>query len=132
MERGGTRASQARSSSGPKRVKAGGFRQPPAKYRAFIASVIDALHVPLSEIARLTDRQLIEIYNHPRDKEGRIKEPPEPLPGASATPSLDRDLTLLAVVAANMRMPAEKYAALRKQLEEKWAAKKAEGDSPNG
>lgn len=30
-------------------------------------------HIPLSEIAHLTDRQIVEIYGHARDKEGRLE-----------------------------------------------------------
>lgn len=109
-------------------MRAGDFRWPAKQYRAFIASVIDAVHLPLSEIAKLTDSQLIDVYNHPRDKDGRIKVPEEPIDKAppGTPPSLERDLCLLTVIAGTTRMPAEKYAALKQQLEAKWAAKESE------
>lgn len=34
--------------------------------------------VPLDLFARLTDAQIDEVYGHPRDDEGRLKEPPAP------------------------------------------------------
>lgn len=96
----------------------------PATWRAFIASIVHACHVPLSEIALLTDRQLVDIYAHERDDKGDIKMPAETVASPADEPaSLERDLRDLNLLAGITRMPVEQFQELKVKLQEKWAAK---------
>lgn len=45
--------------------------------------------LPLDRIARLTDVQMDEIYCHPRDDEGAVETPAEPMP-APQTPEEEK------------------------------------------
>lgn len=69
------------------------------------------------EIARLTDRQISELYFHPRDKHGRLVEQVE-LPGEDEGEqlSLEQQRTLLFSVGRAMGVPE---AQLQKAWEDK-------------
>lgn len=114
-------------------MTAGDARLSPARYRAYIAAVITSCRVPISDLAHLTDRQIFGLYGHERDKDGKIKVPDDKKDAAepdASPPSLERDLRDLWIAASTFRMPPEKYAELKRQLEAKWAAKTE--DTSNG
>ena len=100
-----------------------------ASWRAFIASIVAAIHLPIHELARLTDRQLVEIYAHPRDESGNIKAPEEPaaVRPNEAPDSLAKDLRDWTILTSMLRLPEEEYRKGAEKLKAKWAAKESEG-----
>jgi len=46
--------------------------------RATFAKLVDHFHLRPWDIARLTDRQIVELYFHPRNDEHEIEPVPEP------------------------------------------------------
>lgn len=91
--------------------------------------MVTACHVPLSELARLTDRQLIDIYAHERDKDGAIKVPEEgkeiAAPEQTAA-TLESDLRDLTILAGMLRMSPATYEETAAKIKAKWAAREAE------
>ena len=101
-------------------------------WKAFIASIVQAAHLPLSELAALTDRQLVEIYAHERDKDGAIKLPERDAATPEKAPdSLEKDLRDLTIIAGMLRMPQGKVDEATEKIKAKWAAKEEEA-SENG
>ena len=102
-----------------------------ASWRAFIASIIAAIHLPIHELARLTDRQLVEVYAHPRDESGNIKAPEEPavVQPIEEPDSLEKDLRDWMILTSMLRLPEEEYRKGAEKLKAKWAAKTAEGEN---
>lgn len=77
--------------------------------------------MPLDAVARLTDRQIDELYFHPRDKEGRIEPQEKPI-AADGKPTLKSELMNLWKMAKVLKMPPEQWTELEKQLRGKYAA----------
>jgi len=66
--------------------------------RAMYATLLNHYHLTLPEIGRLTDRQISDLYFHPRDEAGAIKPvEKEPQPG-----TLEFDLREARTVAREM------------------------------
>jgi len=69
-------------------------------------------------LARLTDRQIDEIYAHPRDENGRLARPAPPL----ATLSLAERLMQAEAAMSAFRVPAEEqeraFESIRRSHEE--------------
>ena len=78
--------------------------------------------MPLDAVAGLTDRQIDELYFHPRNKEGAI-EPQEKPVAADGKPTLKGELMNLWKMAKALKMPPDQWQALEKQLREKYAAR---------
>jgi hypothetical protein len=73
-------------------------------------------------IARLTDRQILEIYYHKRDKVTGDIEAPEPkAETSSAPPTLDRAIFELRQLAAKLHISAERLAEAEAKVREKYA-----------
>lgn len=70
----------------------------PAELEELYARLIDR-GLTLDRIARLTDRQIADLYFHPRDDDGAVKRRPEPA-AAPELPAHEQDrraiLTLMA------------------------------------
>ena len=62
--------------------------------------------VALSEFAGLTDAQIDEVINHPRDAEGKLKTPPAP----AARPSMIEAMMQVDQARAAFGMSDEQYA----------------------
>ena len=84
------------------------------------------MHLDIGKLARLTDRQLVEIYAHPRDKDGNITLQDggkEAAIAGQASPSLESELRDLNVLASMFRMPQEDFKAAVEKLKTKWSVK---------
>lgn len=82
-----------------------------------IAQLLDHPNVTHELIAGLTDRQIIDHYNHPRDSEGRIvpvdREPPRPLTQEEA----DKQLIMMAYSMGGEPAARQAGEAIRKKRE---------------
>lgn len=85
----------------------------PIRHKAKLALLIDRFGLRPWEIARLTDRQIEELYFHKRDKDGVILFPVEELPEVEETPdTLETALAKLEELRTVMK-PADYDAAVR-------------------
>jgi hypothetical protein len=74
----------------------------------------------VADIAELTDRQISEIYFHPRDEQGRLSSAVVELPGEDEPLTLEQERALLFGVGRSLGVPEE-------ELQTVWRAK--HGDS---
>jgi hypothetical protein len=77
------------------------------------------------QIGRLTYRQIAEIENHPRDKQGKIKQPDDPGAEAPKAATLTDELAAVDRLAAVLSAMGSKIDA--EAMKAKLAAKYAEG-----
>ena len=97
------------------------YRPSPARTKAIIATLLVRYRLLPRDVARLTDRQIYELYWHRRDKDGEV-DIPDPIP-VEAPPkvwTLDEELAQLNVLAAAFRIPEADLAVLREQLKVKY------------
>lgn len=83
----------------------------------------DPFNLSLAQIAELTDRQIYDLYFHPRDEHGRIKVRHE-VP-ARETLSPDEERAILFGMGSSLGIPLE-------QLNGLWNAKRGAGDGGSG
>lgn len=100
-------------------------RKETIRRKAIVALLLDRFHLTLEDYAKLTDKQIFEIYLHPRDEDGSIDfdaSPKEekPKPEEDKPDTLESDLEVLYNLATVTRMPAAKLNELEKQLREKY------------
>lgn len=79
----------------------------------------------LEDYAKLTDKQIFEIYLHPRDKDGSINFDASPKENTSESAedkpdTFESDLEVLYNLATVTRMPSEKLNELEMKLREKY------------
>lgn len=101
------------------------YRMPPAQKRAIVAKLLDHFHLSIKQLARLTDKQIFELYFHPRDDKGAIEPKDEPEQGAATEekkPTLKSELMNLWKMAKALKLPPEQWTELEKQLRAKFAA----------
>jgi len=78
--------------------------------KAKYAALLDHFHLTLAEIGNLTDRQIQELYFHPRDEQtGSIRQQPEPakpdtLPDSPRRAFL-KEMMAFDQLASQMRLP---------------------------
>lgn len=88
------------------------------------AVLLDHFKQPLSELAKLTDRQIDELYFHTRDEHGSIAVPKEEAPAVPQEVSPDRalriELAQLQVAAARGLINQDDYARVRQGLIDKY------------
>jgi hypothetical protein len=107
--------------------------------RAAFAKLIDHFHLRPWEIRKLTDRQIQELYFHPRDDQGEIELPDgrrgrrvlgEPdAPGLDEQPvTLEQHLMHVDLLAARRVITRENADECKQKLREKWAAAGAGDD----
>jgi hypothetical protein len=82
---------------------------------------VDHFGLTMGEIARLTDRQILDIYYHKRDKETGAIEPPPVEADASRPPTLESELFALRQLAAALNMKPDNVAECEAKLKEKYA-----------
>lgn len=88
-----------------------------AKKRAVYAQLVsEPFCLPMAAIARLTDRQIREIYGHKRDDRGSIEPPPES-PLVAEPQTREEEKALFFAVCVQFGMPLEKVQA-------EWLAKR--------
>lgn len=95
-----------------------------SKRKAIAALLLDRFHLSIDQFARLTDRQIFELYLHARNKDGGIDLaeplPPDPVDEPEEPPSFEADLAALDMARDALRMRPEVYADLRAKLEAKY------------
>lgn len=97
------------------------MRIDPAIKRAKIAMLLEHFHVRIEDLARLTDKQIDELYFHPRNDKGAIEPQEKPTEAADGKPTLKSELMALWKMAKALRMPPEQWMELEKQLRAKYA-----------
>lgn len=95
--------------------------------------------MPLADLAHLTDRQIADIYLHPRDEEGKVVMPEPVLPGESGR-SLPADAFDVGILGELPDTPENQRAALflvggalgipQAELERVWHEKQSKEDCP--
>ncbi len=83
------------------------------------ATLIDKFHLRPWEVAKLTDRQIHDLYYHPRNDDGTI-EPVEPLMQREPK-TLNEAMIQFECVAQMLRMKPEQIAEQKQKLRQKWA-----------
>lgn len=86
---------------------------------------VTALYAALSSngvtpdsILRLTPRQIHDIYQHPRDEEGRVIVPKQPM--ATEAPTLESQLARLSAMAQLFKLPADQVKQAESVLRAKY------------
>lgn len=97
----------------------------PARMKAIVASLLDKFTgLGIDGFGKLTDRQIVELYGHSRDKDGRIKVPGGDLGATSEEPStLENDLMQLNKLCALFKTDEATRAQKEAELRAKYAAK---------
>lgn len=87
-----------------------------------IANLVHHYHLSMSDILKLTDKQIKEIYFHPRNDKDEIEPVEERRSG-----SLEADLYELDMLLAKgvIKITEEKKAELKDKLRKKWQTRKA-------
>ena len=81
------------------------------------ATLLNHYHLTLPEIGRLTDRQIADLYFHPREEDGSIKaQVEEAQPG-----SLEYELQEARIMARKMGVCPK---ALSRKVRERWSMKR--------
>lgn len=98
---------------------------PPELEKAIVATLIKEYHLTLDQIGELTDRQIVDYYFHPRDKEtGVIKIPSNWNVDEFRTPlTLEEELMQLDSLAIQVNLTPENVEECRRQLREKFSKK---------
>jgi hypothetical protein len=83
--------------------------------------LIDHFHLPIDKIARLTPRQMCELYGHERES-GAIKMPEESVNGRTPEepPSYEQSLIQIQAAGFALKMSPEEIAKAEKKLAEKY------------
>jgi hypothetical protein len=102
-----------------------GSRTRAAILKARYATLVNVHHLRPWEIAKLTDRQIEELYFHPREQDGSIT-PVEDSHNREPK-SLDEAIAQWVVIASQFRTPQDKVQAGIEMLRQKWAAKEESG-----
>lgn len=109
------------------------WRVPPAVKKAIAAKLVDHFGVSIDAYAKLTDRQIQDLYFHKRTKEGEIEmemedaatatvTPPQDATTEEKPPTLENELLALDMLAAVVRMNPADVARAKEQLRAKYAA----------
>jgi hypothetical protein len=100
------------------------YKRSPARAKAIIAILLTKYPLTPRDVARMTDRQIIDLYWHRRNKDGEI-EIPDPIPVESPPKvwTLEMELAQVGVLARMLRMPEADQEELREQLRVKYGAK---------
>lgn len=93
-----------------------------AKQRAMFATLLNVYHLTLPEIGRLTDAQIRKLYFHPRQDNGSI----EPVIEVKKENTLESNLLMLEVAAAQTQMTAAELTRAKEELKARW--KERHGD----
>lgn len=99
----------------------------PAQMKAVVATLLDHFHLTIDDYARLTDRQIVELYCHKRNKDGSIEAD-----DGVAVKAPERELTLseeihqLDILAGIFNWPAQMVADAKAKLAAKFSSKDAE------
>lgn len=95
-----------------------------ARQLARYAILVDHFHLTLPEIRKLTDRQIEEVYFHPRTEQGEIK--PEVRGNAD---TLEFRLLGIDMLVANNTITREQGDRLKEEAREKWQTKTSQKHS---
>lgn len=94
------------------------------RIKTVVASLVEHFGLAIAEVARLTDRQILEIYWHKRDKQGSILWPEDEVTAVAPEPekptTLARKLAQLEVVGRTLRIPETDLEKARAKLREKY------------
>jgi hypothetical protein len=100
----------------------------PPDYDALVASLLgEPYRLRVGEILALTDRQLYDLYLHPRDKQG------VPIPGPAADAGKGRQMTaaeedaLMRQIAEAMGVPASRVAEVEREAKHAREGRGGEG-----
>ncbi len=105
--------------------------------RSLYANLYEHFHLKPWDVARLTDRQIIEYYFHPRNEKNEIEPVPDP-PRVTAQPESPRAATLgselmgIDILIGNKVISREDGEACKEKLRAKYAAAAQAKVSDNG
>lgn len=96
-----------------------------------VARLLDHFHISMDQLARLTDRQIYELYFHPRDDKGSIEPKDEPERGAATeeeVPTYKSELRNWWKLANTLKMLPEQRIAGERKLREKYGIQEPSGE----
>lgn len=98
-----------------------------------VAKLLDHFQgTSMDAYAKLTDRQILDLYFHKRDEHGDIEPEKKPIEApADQPPCLERELRSLDVLAATFRLPAEQVEEARAKLRAKYATMSQAQETPS-
>ena len=97
--------------------------------KAKYAALMDHFHLTPAQIGNLTDRQIQELYFHPRDRQtGAIQEQPEPVvekpvvetPPDSPRRAFLKEMMAFDVMASQMRLPEDNIRVCKARIRAKY------------
>ncbi len=104
---------------------------PPARQKRLVASLLDHFHISLDRYARLTDKQLFELYLHKRDSKGSIASGGDGVEIKARTGGTYEDeLESLNMAIRACNTPPAKAAELRAKLKQKFDQPKEQAPGP--
>jgi hypothetical protein len=92
-----------------------------AAVRAVYAKLVEHFHLRPWEIKKLTDRQIVELYFHPRNDKGEVEEVYE----RPAVPTLKSELFEIDLLYAQGVIKKDNAEQCKEKLRAKWAAKES-------
>lgn len=90
--------------------------------RATYAQLVDHFHLTPAEIGELTDRQIAQLYFHPRDKDGAIRRPEsEAVMGSMELPTtMEQELADIDLMCRKFHITPDRREVARNKVKEKW------------